>query len=187
MSEKSALLLIDIQQSFEALPERWKTRDNPAFESNNTRLVDAFRKAGQPVVFVMHTDDDETFRESSPHFKLMRFLERRPDEPLFIKRTRNAFTSTALQPWLLERGIRKLCITGIQTEQCCETTARVGRDLGFEIDFVTDATLTFPISNPDKPGERLLPDAIRERTEYALRGRFARIRTTAQLVGELGG
>jgi nicotinamidase-related amidase len=182
----NALLVIDAQQSFEQ-GSRWQKRDNPQFEANVARLVDAFRKAGRPVVFVLHADEDEAFRETSPHFKLMRFLERRPTEPLFIKRTRNAFTSTALQPWLLERGIRRLCITGIQTEQCCETTARVGKDLGFEIDFVTEATLTFPVSNPDKPGEKLMPDAIRERTEYALRGRFARICTTDQIEKELQG
>jgi nicotinamidase-related amidase len=183
-SEKSALLVVDVQQSFEAMPERWKTRDNPQFESNVTRLIDGFRKAGQPVVFVLHTDDDETFRENSPHFKLMRFLERQPGDPLFVKRTRNAFTSTALQPWLLERGIRRLVVTGIQTEQCCETTARVGSDLGFDIDFVTEATLTFPVTNPEN-GKTLLPPDIRERTEFALRGRFARIRTTEQALRDL--
>jgi nicotinamidase-related amidase len=70
-------------------------------------------------------------------------------------------------------------------EQCCETTARVAADLGYAVDFVTEATMTFPIPNWDKPGEELGVDAIRERTEYALRRRFARITTVKELSKEL--
>jgi nicotinamidase-related amidase len=33
--------------------------------------------------------------------------------------------------------------TGIQTNMCCETTARVGANLGFELGFAIDATHTF--------------------------------------------
>src|SRR5207245_3809022 len=90
-----------------------------------------------------------------------------------------------LQPYLIDKGVRRVSITGIQMEQCCETTARLAADLGYAVDFVTEATMTFPIPNWDKPGEELGVDAIRERTEYALRRRFARITTVAQLATEL--
>jgi nicotinamidase-related amidase len=182
---QSALLVIDVQDSFKVRP-RWERRSNPAFEVNVTALIEAYRKARLPVVFVMHTDPAAEFREDSPHFKLMSFLDRRPEEPLFVKRTRNCFTSTGLQPHLLGNGVRRIAITGIQTEQCCESTARLGADLGFDVDFVTEATLTFPIQDPTKAGAELSTEAIRERTEYALRGRFARIATVEELEKELG-
>jgi nicotinamidase-related amidase len=86
---------------------------------------------------------------------------------------------------LLERGVRRVIVTGIQTEQCCETTTRVAADLGYAVDFVTEATMTFPIPNLDKPGQVLGVDAVIERTEYALRRRFARITTVAELASEL--
>jgi hypothetical protein len=57
--------------------------------------------------------------------------------------------------------------------------------LGYAVDFVTEATMTFPIPNYDKPGEFLDVDAIVERTEYALRRRFARIATVAELAREI--
>jgi nicotinamidase-related amidase len=115
----------------------------------------------------------------------MDFIERRPDEPLVHKTTRNAFTSTDLLPILLQAGVTRIAIAGIQTEQCCETTARVGADLGFAVDFVTEATLTFPIPKSDAPDAEVLSTAdIVERTEYVLRGRFARIVTVAQIEGE---
>jgi hypothetical protein len=70
-------------------------------------------------------------------------------------------------------------------EQCCETSARVAADLGYAVDFVTEATVTFPIPNPDAPGEELGVEAIRERTEYVLRRRFATIQTVESLAAEL--
>lgn len=183
--EQSALLVIDAQASFTGDQARWARRSNPAFERNLSALVEAYRAARLPVLFFLHTDDDAEFQAGHPLFRLMDFLEARQGEPVFVKRTRNCFTSTPLLPLLLEKGVRRLAITGIQTEQCCETTTRVGKDLGFDLDFVTEATMTFPIPNSDEPGKELGVEAIIERTEYALRGRFARIATVRQLAGKL--
>jgi nicotinamidase-related amidase len=181
---QSALLVIDAQESFTVTP-RWARRANLAFEANVAALVDAHRAAGLPVFYFLHTDGDAEFAIGSPHLRLMNFLAPRADEPVMLKDTRNCFTSTTLQAKLLALGVRRLAITGIQLEQCCETTARVAADLGYAVDFVVDATNTFPIPNPDVPGEELGVDAVRERTVYALRRRFARIVSTAALVDEL--
>jgi len=181
---QSALLVIDAQDSFKAGP-RWERRNNHDFEKNVGALIDAYREAKLPIVYFLHTDEDDAFQIGNPFFKLMDFITPRADEPVFIKSTRNCFTSTPLQPHLLGLGVRRITITGIQMEQCCETTARVGADLGYGVDFVTEATMTFPIPNWDKPGEELGVDAIRERTEYALRRRFARIATVDLLTAEM--
>lgn len=180
---QSALLVIDAQDSFTVGP-RWEQRNNRDFERNVDALIQLYRAAGLPVIFFLHTDEDAPFALDSPHFKLMDFIRRRDDEPLFVKNTRNCFTSTALGPLLMERGVRRIVISGIQTEQCCETTTRVAADLGYAVDFVTEATMTFPIPNHDVPGQVLGVDAIVERTEYALRRRFARITTVADLARE---
>ena len=181
---QSALLVIDAQESFTVRP-RWARRANHDFEANVSTLVDAYRAAGLPIFYFLHTDGDAEFAIDSPHLRLMDFLSPRPGEPVMLKDTRNCFTSTTLQAKLVGLGVRRLAITGIQLEQCCETTARVAADLGYAVDFVVDATDTFPIPNTDVPGEELGVDAVVERTIYALRGRFARIVSTATLVGEL--
>ncbi|HVT58577.1 MAG TPA: isochorismatase family protein [Thermoanaerobaculia bacterium] len=183
---QSALLVVDAQDSFKATP-RWERRNNREFENNVDALIKAYRAAGLPVIFFLHTDEDEGFAVDSPHFKLMDFIARRPDEALFVKTTRNCFTSTSLGSLLLQKGVRRVAITGIQMEQCCETTARVAADLGYAVDFVTEATLTFPIPNHDRPGEELGVEEIVSRTEYALRRRFATITSVAQLTAELTG
>lgn len=183
---QSALLVVDAQDSFKAT-SRWERRNNPAFEANVAALIEAYRAAQLPVVYFLHTDGDEGFATDSPFFKLMDFIHPRPGEPVWTKNTRNCFTGTLLQPHLLEKGVRRVAITGIQMEQCCETSARLAADLGYAVDFVIDGTMTFPIPNWDEPGKELGVEAIRERTEYALRRRFARIVTSAQLVKELKG
>ncbi|HYL99631.1 MAG TPA: isochorismatase family protein [Blastocatellia bacterium] len=183
---ESALLVIDVQDSF-MVGDRWARRNNLDFEKNIERLIDLYRRNDLPVIYFLHSDDDPGFERDSPHYKLMDFLSPRQSEPIMHKDTRNAFTSTGLAALLLEKGVRRVVITGIQMEQCCETSARVAADLGYAVDFVTEATLTFPIPNYDKPGEELGVNAIRERTEYALRRRFARIATVAAIAEELEG
>lgn len=175
---KTALLVIDIQDSFKVNPARWASRSNPRFEENVTELIAAFREAELPVFFILHNDSDPGFRPGDPEVRLMSFLDRRDSDPLLVKNTRNAFTSTDLEQRLDALGIERVVVSGITTEQCCETTTRVAADLGYDVDFVTEATATFPIAS-------LPVDAIIERTEAVLRGRFARIATVRDVREEL--
>ena len=71
-------------------------------------------------------------------------------------------------------------MAGIRTEQCCETTTRNASDLGFEVDYATEATLTFPMRTA--AGRVVSTDEIRERTELVLADRFATIVTAQQAV-----
>lgn len=174
MKNNTALLVIDIQDSFKISPERWASRNNPQFEANVMELIRTFREASLPVIWVLHNDPDPGFRPGDPEVRLMDFLDRRESEPLLTKNTRNAFTSTDLQSRLDALGVGKVVISGISTEQCCETTTRVAADLGYDVDFVTEATATFPIG-------ALSTEAIVERTEAVLRNRFARIATVKDI------
>jgi len=181
--EQSALLVVDVQDSFK-IGDRWERRSNLQFEANVDRLIRAYREAGLPVVFILHNDPDPGFRPGDPEVRLMGFLRPEAGEPVVLKNTRNAFTSTNLQAMLDARGVRRVVVTGISTEQCCETTTRVAADLGYDADFVTEATATFPITDPES-GDVLTTDEIIRRTEFVLRGRFARIARVAALEEEL--
>jgi nicotinamidase-related amidase len=178
-NDHTALLVIDIQDSFRHNPARWAQRSTPRFEEHVSKLVRIFRESGRPVLFVLHTDADPGFRPNDPTFRLMDFLERRSDELLLVKNTFNAFTSTDLKIRLDALGVRKIVVCGITTEQCCETTTRVAHDVyGYEVDFVSEATMTFPIG--DVGAEEIV-----RRTEAVLRGRFARILTVADVEEEV--
>lgn len=176
----TAVLSIDVQQSFPARPY-WREDDVPAFRKNVTRLIDGAAQRGWPVVRILHEDGDGPFAANSGLVKPLDWMP--PTHAVeFVKHVHNAFTDTGLDRWLRTRGIRRVVVAGIRTEQCCETTTRVASDLGYEVDFVGEATLTFPMTDP-RSGRQFSAAEIRERTELVLRDRFARIATVEEALG----
>lgn len=182
-----ALLVIDVQESFRRRPN-WAAVSAPDIAGRAARLVAATRAAGDLVVWVLHAEPGTggPFDPDLGHVRLMDGLAPGAGEPVLTKTSRNAFTTTGLAQLLTARGIGEVVVCGIQTEQCCETTARLAADLGYRVTFVTDATATFPIEHRDAPPGRPLQeiladpatlpaDQIIARTEYALAGRFATI------------
>ncbi|MDB6087733.1 MAG: hydrolase [Gammaproteobacteria bacterium] len=182
---KQALIVIDVQESFRKRPY-WRSDELPAFLANVQSLVDLSLKRGIPILQVFHqelTDDaSDAFSRSSGLVRPMHELSLRADA-VFHKHVHSAmFAETAdgitLEDWLRHRGVEEILVTGIRTEQCCETTTRHASDLGFAVRYVTDATLTFPMQA--RSGREFSPAEIREHTELVLEGRFARVVTTAE-------
>jgi len=175
-----ALLVIDVQESFR-VRDSWSEVSNPDVAEDVALLVAAARAAGDAVIWVLHAEPGSgtPFDPASGQVRLMDGLVPRDGEPVLTKTSRNAFTTTNLQQRLTMLGVRTVVICGIQTEQCCETTARLAADLGYEVEFVTDATATFPIR---RDGRVLGVGDIVERTEFALAGRFATIRGVQEMV-----
>jgi len=195
----NALVVIDVQESFRVRP-LWQAVHNPAVVERVGVLVDAARAAGDLVVWVLHAEPGSggEFDPACGQVRVMAELVPAAGEPIITKTSHNAFTTTNLQQLLTERGIRGLTVCGIRTEQCVETTARVGSDLGYAVTFVTDATATFPIPHRDAPAGQTVAELLADpgtlaaedvvtRTEYALAGRFATVRTVAELTGSLTG
>ena len=81
--------------------------------------------------------------------------------------------------WLRKRGIGHLIVSGIRTEQCCETTTRHASDMGYKVSYVMDATLTFQMVT--ESGRIYTPQDIMERTELVLAGRFADVKRVETL------
>ncbi|GHB18811.1 isochorismatase family protein [Salinicola rhizosphaerae] len=178
---KTALLMIDVQASFparnywvESLAEIWRPYQR--------RLLDLAAEAQIPMVRILH-EEPGSATPFDPASGLVRPMAGFEDSAAatFGKRAHNAFTDTGLQRWLHFAGIQRVVISGIRTEQCCETTARVAADLGFGVDFVSEATLTFPMRRAGRVWEA---DEIRARTELVLEDRFARIVDVDTLEGE---
>ena len=172
LPRQSALLVIDAQQSFTRMPY-WHDAELPRFLQALQGLDAGCRAAGVPVVHILHVDDDPPFQPGSGLVRLLDGVPGHPDA-CFEKHTHNAFTDTGLDLWLRRRGVEKIIISGIRTEQCCETTARIGSDLGYAVDFVSQATLTFPMTHAGS-GRSFSAEEIVIRTELVLSGRFARI------------
>lgn len=177
----TALLLIDVQQSFKHRPY-WSENDVPAFLAAADALTRGCIAQGIPIVRVFHTDGPNTADNAfAPTSGLVRPLDGLApfDAALTVEKHRHsALVGTGLSIWLHQRGVSRLIVAGIRTEQCCETTTRHANDEGWQVDFVGDATLTFDMTTP--AGATLSAAAIRERTETVLTGRFATLCTAAQ-------
>jgi nicotinamidase-related amidase len=194
-----ALIVIDIQESFRQRPS-WQVISNPEIADRALQLVHSARAHGDLIVWVLHAEPGTggVFDPANGHVRLIPPLEPQGGEPVLTKTAHNAFTTTRLQQLLTRHGVTELIVCGIRTEQCCETTARVASDLGYQVTFVTEATATQPIPHRDAPADqtvaelladpRTLPaSAVIERTEYALAGRFATIATVAEVTGAVAG
>lgn len=178
---QTALLLIDVQQSFRHRPY-WRDDDAQAFLSATNALVQGAMARGIPVVRVFHTDGpasaDNPFAEASGHIRPLDGLAPFDAALTVHKHRHSALVGTGLPIWLHQQGIRRVIVAGIRTEQCCETTTRHASDEGWEVDFVGEATLTFGMTTP--AGAPISAALIRERTETVLAGRFATLCTVAQ-------
>lgn len=176
----TVLLVIDAQQSF------WhrgylETAETPAFEQRLSQLIAGCEARGVLVVDVLHVEQEGPFSLASGLVKRLPFL-RHQAAATIQKQVHNALTDSGLDAWLRERQVKHLIISGLRTEQCCETTARVASDLGYSVTFVTEATLTFPITHK---AITLSVADLRHRTESVLVNRFAAIATVEEVLQAL--
>ncbi|TCQ05409.1 nicotinamidase-related amidase [Rhizobium sp. PP-F2F-G36] len=169
----TALIVIDARESFRHR-DYWDDGMVPAYIERQQALIDGAKAAGIPVVQVFHVEDSGVFSEASGFVTALAPLRIAPDA-VFRKRRHSALVGTGLDVWLTSNGIRRVIISGIRTEQCCETTTRHASDLGYAVDYVGEATLTFPMT--DASGRTWSGADIRARTELVLADRFARIAT----------
>jgi nicotinamidase-related amidase len=140
-------------------------------------LIDGAKVQGIPVVQVFHVEPTGVFSVASGHVRTFEGISIEPEVRL-EKRCHSALVGSGLDVWLVQQGIGRLIVCGIRTEQCCETTTRHASDLGYEVDFCTEATLTWEMM--DRQGRVWSPEEIRARTELVLHGRFATVVTVEE-------
>ena len=170
-ASETALIVVDAQESFRHR-DYWDDTDVAAYIHRQQALVDGARARGIAVVQVFHVEPEGVFSLASGHVRTLAPLVIAPDV-VFHKTRHSALVGSGLDVWLTTHGIRRLIVSGIRTEQCCETTTRHASDLGYAVDYVGEATLTFAMT--DRNGRRWSAQDIRARTELVLAGRFARI------------
>jgi nicotinamidase-related amidase len=180
----TALLVIDVQESFRQRPS-WAEISAPDIAERIARLVAHARDRGDAVVWVLHTEPGSggVFDPVRGFVRLLPGLDPCDGEPVLAKTSHNAFTTTSLAQWLTTRGVDEVVVSGIRTEQCCETTARLASDLGYRVRFVLDATATQPLERHRGRG-RLTAAEVQERTAAALQGRFAEVVSVEDVLGE---
>jgi nicotinamidase-related amidase len=178
----AVLLVIDVQVGF--ADPGWGERNNPEAEANIARLAGAWAAAGRPIVRVRHasTRPDSPLRPDVPGFAYHQVAADLQPALEITKSVHSAFLGTPdLGEWLKARGARQLVITGIQTNRCCETTARMAGDLGYDVLFALDATYTFTERGPD--GRLVTAEEFARATAANIHDNFGRVVRTRDLIG----
>ena len=183
---KTCLIVIDAQESFRHRAFFTET-DLPAYLAAQNALIDGCVSRGVPVVRVFHSSGpelpDNPFSQISGHVRPLQGLAAFDAAATFTKSRHSALVGTGLDVWLTTHGIQRLIVSGIRTEQCCETTTRHASDLGWAVDYVPDATLTWDMVQPD--GHTLSAADIKTRTATVLHERFATLCTVQQALDRI--
>ena len=140
----TAVLVIDVQND---VVVNGYQRDEVV--ANIGQVVDRARAAGTPVVWIQH-DDDELPAESEG-WQIVPELEPAPGEQIIRKNFRNSFDATNLEDTLAELDVRRLIVTGSQTDFCVRWTLHGALDRGYDTVLVADAHTTDAVSPADMP------------------------------------
>jgi nicotinamidase-related amidase len=180
---KRALIVIDVQKGFAEHDVRGE-RNNPNCEANVVKLIEAWRASKHPVVFVKHNSKSPTsvLRPNQPGNDFKDMITGEPDL-LVTKSVNSAFYGTPdLYQWLKANDIDSVAICGIQTNMCCETTARMAGNLGLDTWFVLDATHTFA---KEFNGKKISAQELAQTTAVNLSGEFAEILSTNEAISRI--
>lgn len=133
----SALLVVDMQRFFLDATSPTFTCSGLAILPAVKRLIDAFRRAGRPVIFTRHVhhpgDLDSGIMgwwwkgkclEGSPESEIHPDLTPLPGEKVVFKHRYSAFYNTDLETVLRCLKVEDLVVSGVMTNMCCESTAR---------------------------------------------------------------
>jgi nicotinamidase-related amidase len=178
--ERCALLVIDVQRGLD--DPRWGRRDNPDCEANIAALIGEWRRQRRTIVFVRH-DSREEGSPLVPGTDGNAFKEVLTGTPdlLVVKHVNSAFYGEPdLDEWLRRRDLGSLAICGITTNQCCETTARMAGNLGYDVLFASDATHSFDRESLD--GSIVSAEELHRATDTNLQGEFAKVVQTSDLI-----
>jgi nicotinamidase-related amidase len=180
----TALVVVDAQLAFD--DEWWGPRNNPDCDRNIAALVSAFAADGRPLVYVRHDsdEDDSPLRPDRPGNALKPYLLEHTPDVVVTKSVNSSFHGEPdLDSWLRGNGIGSIVVAGITTNHCCETTARVGGNLGYDVWFALDATHTFDRVGPD--GTTMTADELTRATATNLHDEFATVVTSEQVLAAL--
>lgn len=146
---------------------------------NMESILNKFRCAGSPVIHIRHHTREEgsLLHPTSPLAQVIEGFEEEQGEPVLIKNTSSAFSSTDLFSHLKSHHIDECVVIGAVAGFCVNSTVRAGADLGLKMTVVKDAVISFALEELN-----LEAKTIFDVTLGLLAADFAKIVTTKEMV-----
>jgi nicotinamidase-related amidase len=183
LPKNAALIVIDIQNGFD--DPYWGNRNNHQAEQNVAKILDAWRRSKRPVLYARH----DSKNPKSPLYpgqkgnEIKEIVKPVSGEPVIPKNVNSAFIGTDLEQRLREKNINSVVITGITTNHCVSTTARMAGNLGFDTYVVSDGTATFDMQGHD--GRKYTADEMHAIGLAEIHNEFATVIDTETLLKKL--
>jgi nicotinamidase-related amidase len=136
MSTDTALVVIDAQIGVVG-----EAYHHDEVLENIQLLLGRARSSGTPVLYVQHNDPG-FMKSGMPLWQIHPAVTPREGEPVIQKESPDSFHETHLQEELEARGIKRLVITGGQTQFCVDTTVRRAVAAGYDVLLASDAHTT---------------------------------------------
>lgn len=146
---KRALIVVDVQNEYfsgGALPITYPPK---SFEHIKTAINEA-QKVNMPIVLVQHTSlqvGAKAFVKGSLTWEFHDEIKQIKPEIYIEKNHASSFVGTDLNWRLRSLGIDTVAIIGYMTQNCCDATARDASQLGFTVEFLSDANGTLDFEN----------------------------------------
>jgi nicotinamidase-related amidase len=180
IKSQQALLVIDVQNEY--FTGRLPVTYPEGSLDNILKAMDYAAVVGMPVAVIQHTapsKDSPTFRKESDGWRLHPEVAKRKRDALMEKSLPGSFTGTKLEKWLREKGVERVAICGYMAQMCCDTTARQAFHLGFQVDFLSDATGTLSVQN----SAGSIPDReLHKAVMVTMAMKFARVMETVEWI-----
>ena len=168
LDKNTALVLIDLQNGVVGLTLAQPVKDVLA---NAAKLVEAFRKADLPIVYVNVNPAGANWtkarKDANPvagaAFKAEDWLDivpeinAQPGDIFITKHTWGAFYETGLDAELKKRAITGIVLCGVSTSIGVEGTARHASERGYNITFAKDAMTDMFLDAHENSLNRIFP------------------------------
>jgi nicotinamidase-related amidase len=174
MSSNTVLLVVDVQLGlFEDFGPLYQGEE---VISTIRRLSAEARSAEVPVIYIQHCGNEgESLDPATAGWRIHPELTPASRDVVIQKRTPDSFKNTDLRRELENRGIKRLVVTGLQTEYCVDTLCRGAFGLGYDVVLVKDAHTTFD-------SETLTAQEIIAHHNTVLGNWFAELKEASQIV-----
>ena len=126
----TVLLVVDVQK----LITNEKIYAYDRFIGNVRKLIEVSRKNGVEVIYVRHDDGEgQPLSKGNDGYDIHEDFAPEAGEKVFDKSVNSPFRDTGLTEYLRSKGVRRLIVTGLQTEYCIDATVKCGFEHGFEM------------------------------------------------------
>jgi nicotinamidase-related amidase len=150
----TALLVIDLQQALcDAAPPEPMQRVTARIKE----LLGWADTHSLPIVFVQHWTEPGTILDrGSAGWELASEVRDHPRLFHHEKNVLSSFEDGQLHAWLQAHDIRRLCVSGMQTEYCVSAACEAAAALGYEVILPSDAHMT--IDGPEKTAAQIIDE-----------------------------